>query len=108
MAHWLFTLLERGPQGSVTTWGRIEAIALNDLARLVASVLAPDTPVVIRRERGIRLIEIPLYPGHRLRSDTGPTGETRWQRLSGRRLTPGGPGRFSNTVGNRSSHSASY
>lgn len=47
MAHWLFTLLERGAAGQCYNVGSDQAIALGDLARLVASVLAPDTPVVI-------------------------------------------------------------
>lgn len=47
MAHWLFTLLTQGESGQCYNVGSDQAIALGDLARLIASVVAPDKPVII-------------------------------------------------------------
>jgi dTDP-glucose 4,6-dehydratase len=47
LAHWLFTLLERGRAGEAYNVGSDELISIADLAHLVRDVLAPDKPVHI-------------------------------------------------------------
>jgi UDP-glucuronate decarboxylase len=47
LAHWLFTLLERGRSGEAYNVGSDEVISIADLAHLVRDVLAPDKPVRI-------------------------------------------------------------
>lgn len=47
LAHWLFTLLERGRSGEAYNVGSNEVISIADLAHLVRDILAPDRPVRI-------------------------------------------------------------
>ena len=47
LAHWLFTLLERGRPGEAYNVGSDEVISIADLAHLVRDVLAPEKPVHI-------------------------------------------------------------
>ena len=47
LAHWLFTLLERGRPGEAYNVGSDELISIADLAHLVRDVLAPEKPVHI-------------------------------------------------------------
>ena len=47
LAHWLFTLLERGRSGDAYNVGSDEVIGIADLAHLVRDVLAPEKPVHI-------------------------------------------------------------
>jgi dTDP-glucose 4,6-dehydratase len=47
LAHWLFTLMERGHSGEAYNVGSDYVISIADLAYLVRDVLAPDKPVHI-------------------------------------------------------------
>lgn len=47
LAHWLFTLLERGSSGEAYNVGSNEVISIADLAHLVRDILAPDKPIHI-------------------------------------------------------------
>jgi len=47
LAHWLFTLLERGRSGEAYNVGSIEVISIADLAHLVRNILAPEKAVRI-------------------------------------------------------------
>ena len=47
LAHWLFTLLERGRPGEAYNVGSDEVISIADLAHLVRDALAPGKPVHI-------------------------------------------------------------
>jgi len=47
LAHWLFTLLERGRSGEAYNVGSNEVISIADLAHLVSKILAPNKPVHI-------------------------------------------------------------
>jgi UDP-glucuronate decarboxylase len=47
LAHWLFTLLERGRSGQAYNVGSDEVVSTADLAHLVRDILAPDKPVRI-------------------------------------------------------------
>ena len=47
LAHWLFTLLERGNSGEAYNVGSNEVISIASLAHLVRDILAPDKPVHI-------------------------------------------------------------
>jgi len=47
LAHWLFTLLERGRSGETYNVGSDEVISIGELAHLVRDVLAPEKPVQI-------------------------------------------------------------
>jgi len=47
LAHWLFTLLERGRPGQAYNVGSDEVISIADLAHLVRDILAPNKPVHI-------------------------------------------------------------
>jgi UDP-glucuronate decarboxylase len=53
LAHWLFTMLERGRPGEAYNVGSDEVISIADLAHLVRDVLAPDKPVRIQGQPDI-------------------------------------------------------
>ncbi len=48
LAHWLMVLLQHGRKGEAYNVGSDQAISIGDLAKLVATVVSPGKPVVIR------------------------------------------------------------